>query len=96
MAPTGTSIIATMKPALRRCSQLLPATKRAIPGRALRAGADAADPIPADYLLHALAATMPRRRRLVEEAPSHRPAMQHFCRCAGQDSFYTMASGGLG
>jgi benzoylformate decarboxylase len=33
---------------------------------------------------------------LVEEAPSHRPAMQKFMPMRGQDSFYTMASGGLG
>jgi benzoylformate decarboxylase len=33
---------------------------------------------------------------LVEEAPSHRPAMQRFMPMRGQDSFYTMASGGLG
>src|SRR5947209_7599153 len=33
---------------------------------------------------------------LVEEAPSHRPAIQKFMPMRGQDSFYTMASGGLG
>jgi len=33
---------------------------------------------------------------LVEEVPSHRPAMQKFMPMRGQDSFYTMASGGLG
>jgi benzoylformate decarboxylase len=33
---------------------------------------------------------------LVEEAPSHRPAMHKFLPMRGQDSFYTMASGGLG
>jgi benzoylformate decarboxylase len=33
---------------------------------------------------------------LVEEAPSHRPAMQNVMLMRGQDSFYTMASGGLG
>jgi benzoylformate decarboxylase len=33
---------------------------------------------------------------LVEEAPSHRPAMQKFLPMRGQDSFFTMASGGLG
>jgi benzoylformate decarboxylase len=33
---------------------------------------------------------------LVEEAPSHRPAMQKFMPMRGQGSFYTMSSGGLG
>jgi benzoylformate decarboxylase len=39
---------------------------------------------------------MPDNAALVEEAPSHRPAMQKFMPMRGQDSFYTMASGGLG
>jgi len=39
---------------------------------------------------------MPDDAVLVEEAPSHRPAMQQFMPMHGQDSFYTMASGGLG
>jgi benzoylformate decarboxylase len=39
---------------------------------------------------------MPADAVLVEEAPSHRPAMQKFMPMRGQDSFYTMASGGLG
>jgi benzoylformate decarboxylase len=56
----------------------------------------AADPIPVDFLLHTLSAAMPDDAALVEEAPSHRPAMQKFMPMRGQDSFYTMASGGLG
>jgi benzoylformate decarboxylase len=56
----------------------------------------AADPIPAEYLLHVLATTMPADAALVEEAPSHRPLMQKYLPMRGQDSFYTMASGGLG
>jgi benzoylformate decarboxylase len=39
---------------------------------------------------------MPADAVLVEEAPSHRPAMQKFMPMRGADSFYTMASGGLG
>ena len=39
---------------------------------------------------------MPDEAVLVEEAPSHRPAMQKFMPMRGQDSFCTMASGGLG
>ena len=55
-----------------------------------------ANPIPAEFLLHALSTAMPDDAALVEEAPSHRPAMQKFMPMRGQDSFYTMASGGLG
>ena len=39
---------------------------------------------------------MPDTAVLVEEAPSHRPLMHKFLPMRGQDSFYTMASGGLG
>jgi benzoylformate decarboxylase len=76
---------------------LLPETKRAMPaGRILPSAPRAGDPIPAEYLLHALSTAMPDDAILVEEAPSHRPAMQKFMPMRGQDSFYTMASGGLG
>ena len=86
-----------MKPALAMLLELLPDTKRAMPaGRTLPPAPTAADPIPAEFLLHALSAAMPADAVLVEEAPSHRPAMQKFMPMRGQDSFYTMASGGLG
>ena len=65
-------------------------------GRTLPPAPKAADPIPVEFLLHALSAAMPEDAVLVEEAPSHRPAMQKFMPMRGQDSFYTMASGGLG
>jgi benzoylformate decarboxylase len=97
VTPQGASIIATMKPALTMLLEMLPETKRAMPaGRALPAAPGAADPIPVDLLLHTLWEAMPDDAALVEEAPSHRPAMQNFMPMRGQDSFYTMASGGLG
>jgi benzoylformate decarboxylase len=98
VSPRGTSIIATMKPALTMLIDLLPEARHATPaGRVLPPAAPvAADPIPVDFLLHALSAAMPADAALVEEAPSHRPAMQKFMPMRGQDSFYTMASGGLG
>jgi benzoylformate decarboxylase len=97
VTPLGTSIVATMNPALTMLIQLLPETKRATPaGRILPPPPPAADPVSVDYLLHALSAAMPGDAALVEEAPSHRPAMQKFMPMRGQDSFYTMSSGGLG
>ena len=97
VTPRGTSIVATMKPALSMLLDLLPETKRAAPlGRALPPAPKAGDPIPVEYLLHTLSNAMPGDAVLVEEAPSHRPAMQKFMPMRGQDSFYTMASGGLG
>ena len=97
VTPVGTSIVATMKQALTMLLDLLHETKRAMPaGRILPPAPAAADPISVEYLLHTLSAAMPEDAALVEEAPSHRPAMQKFMPMRGQDSFYTMASGGLG
>ncbi|WP_298255646.1 benzoylformate decarboxylase [Bradyrhizobium sp.] len=97
VTPVGTSIIATMKPALAALIEMTGETKRAVPkGRVLPTAPAAADPIPAAFLLHSLGLAMPGDAVLVEEAPSHRPAMQNFMPMAGADSFYTMASGGLG
>ncbi|MET0677980.1 MAG: benzoylformate decarboxylase [Bradyrhizobium sp.] len=97
ITPAGNSIIATMKPGLAMLLELLPETKRAAPtGRTLPPPPKASDPIAADFLLHALSAAMGPDDVLVEEIPSHRPAMQKFMPMRGQDSFYTMASGGLG
>jgi benzoylformate decarboxylase len=97
VTPQGSSIIATIKPALTMLLDLLGETKRAMPsGRALPATPSAGDPIAVEFLLHTLFATMPDDAALVEEAPSHRQAMHKFMPMRGQDSFYTMASGGLG
>jgi benzoylformate decarboxylase len=97
VTPYGTSIIATMKPALAMLLELLPEAARAIPaGRVLPPAPSPGDPIAVEFLLHTLASAMPGDAVLVEEAPSHRPAMQKFMPMRGQDSFYTMASGGLG
>jgi benzoylformate decarboxylase len=97
VSPSGSSIVATMKPALSMLLESLPETKRPAPaGRTLPPPPSAADPIPVDYLLHTLSKAMPNDAALVEEAPSHRPAMQKFMPMRGEDSFYTMASGGLG
>jgi benzoylformate decarboxylase len=97
VSPVGPSIISTMKPALTMLLDLLPETKRAMPpGRVLPPAPAAGDPVPVEFLLHTLSSAMPDDAVLVEEAPSHRPAMQKFMPMRGQDSFYTMAGGGLG
>jgi benzoylformate decarboxylase len=97
VSPVGTSIIATMKPALTMLLDMLPETNRTMPaGRVPPAAPVGGDPVPVEFLLHTLSGAMPEDAVLVEEAPSHRPAMQKFMPMRGQDSFYTMASGGLG
>src|ERR1700716_3487971 len=74
VTPLGTSIIATMKPALAMLLELLPETKRPAPAsRAQPPAPSAGDPIPVEFLLHSLTTTMPANAALVEEAPSHRP-----------------------
>ena len=95
--PVGSTIVASLAPALSALLTALPEPRRATPkGRTLPEVPKAADPIPVEYLLHSLSAAMPADAALVEEAPSHRPAMQKFLPMRGEDSFYTMASGGLG
>jgi benzoylformate decarboxylase len=97
VTPSGTSIIATMKPALAALIEMTSESKHAIPkGSVLPPPPRASDPISAEFLLHSLGAAMPDGAVLVEEAPSHRLAMQNFMPMRGADSFYTMASGGLG
>ena len=98
VTPLGTSIIATMKPALTMLLELLPETKGARCRRAASCRRRRARAIRSrsNILLHTLSSAMPDDAVLVEEAPSHRPAMQKFMPMRGQDSFYTMASGGLG
>jgi len=97
VTPAGTSIIASIKPSLAMLIEMLPEISRAMPaGRSMPPAPRAGDPIAAEFVLHALSTAMPGDAVLVEEAPSHRPAMQKFMPMRGQDSFYTMASGGLG
>src|SRR5262249_20415148 len=77
VTPLGTSIVATMKPALSTLLELLPEATRAAPaGRKLPPPPSASDPIPVEFLLHTLSNAMPEDAALVEEVPSHRPAMQ--------------------
>ena len=46
--------------------------------------------------MHTLSGTRPKNAIVVEEAPSHRPAMQKYLPMRQYGSFYTMTSGGLG
>jgi benzoylformate decarboxylase len=86
-----------MKPALTMLLALLPEIDcDAFQGRTLPPPPQAADPIPVDFLMHTLSTLLPDSAVVVEEAPSHRPLMNKFLPMRGQDSFVTMASGGLG
>jgi benzoylformate decarboxylase len=96
-APIGTGIVGSLRLALPALAKLLPASDRAMPPPRVHAEKPVArNPIPAEFLLHAISATMPADAIVVEEAPSHRPALQRHLPIRGFGQFYTMASGGLG
>src|SRR5271155_106377 len=79
VTPVGTSIIATVKPALAALIEMTSESGRPAPkGRVLPAPPAASDPIQADFLLHSLSVAMPGDAVVVEEAPSHRPTMHRF------------------
>ena len=93
----GTSLVGTMRLALPALHALLGPTDRDPPAPRARAPVPpVSHPMRAEYLMHALSHTMPETAVLVEEAPSHRPAMQAHLPIRRPGSFHTMASGGLG
>jgi benzoylformate decarboxylase len=97
VASLGTSIIGTLRPSLRALLEILePAARVVEAGRTQAPPPAASDPIPPAFLMHTLSGLLPERAIVVEEAPSHRPVIQRYLPMAGADSFYTMASGGLG
>lgn len=96
-AQAGTAIIGAMRLALPALLQRLPPTTRPAPSPRPRPAAPApAQPLPAECLFAALRRAMPTGAIVVEEAPSHRPALQQHLPITRWGGFYTMASGGLG
>jgi len=96
-ASMGTAIVGSLRLALPMLTAQLPASSRdAPPIRSYVEAPAARDPIPAEFLLHAIGKTMPADAIIVEEAPSHRPTLQRHLPIRGYGQFHTMASGGLG
>jgi benzoylformate decarboxylase len=97
-APVGETIIGTLPKALDALLSVLPeiVDRDALSLRPAPAAPAAVNPIPPAYALSRLSGLMPQDAIVVEEAPSHRPAIQQYLPRPGADSFYTMASGGLG
>jgi len=96
-SPAGTAILGAMRFALPALAALLPEATRAPPTPRPPAPLPAAaSPLPAERLFAAIRATMPKDAIVVEEAPSHRPALQRHLPITRWGGFYTMASGGLG
>ncbi|HEY2398993.1 MAG TPA: benzoylformate decarboxylase [Steroidobacteraceae bacterium] len=96
-AAVGCSLIGTLPQALAALRAALPETGRQPPPKRRLPPAPApANPLPPPFVLARLSALLPPEAIVVEEAPSHRPAIQQYLPRPGADSFYTMASGGLG
>ncbi|MBR0859124.1 benzoylformate decarboxylase [Bradyrhizobium liaoningense] len=97
-AAVGDTIISTLGKAVDALLSTLPNTTDREPpsARPTAPVPSAQNPIPPAYVLSRLSALMPQDAIVVEEAPSHRPAMQRYMPIRGAGSFYTLASGGLG
>lgn len=97
-SPVGESLIGTIPKSLAALLLALPeAIDRQLPApRQVPPAPVSAMPIPPSFALARLCALLPPDTIVVEEAPSHRPAIQAYFPMSGADSFYTMASGGLG
>jgi benzoylformate decarboxylase len=96
-APAGTAILGSLSLGLDALRAALPSLSHPLPApRAKPALPSATAPIKAAYLLHRLHLAMPAGAILVEEAPSHRPAMHDHLPITEWGGFFTMASGGLG
>jgi benzoylformate decarboxylase len=97
-AAVGVSVVGTISKAVAALLDVVPARSDMPPASSRRTPFDpiAATPIPVEYALSQLSALLPNDAIVVEEAPSHRPLIQRYLPRPGADSFYTMASGGLG
>src|SRR5690348_10640202 len=76
--------------------RLPPKTGSRPPARRAAAAVAARNPIPIEFVMQAIAKVTTADTIIVEEAPSHRPALQNFVPIRQSGGFYTMASGGLG
>ncbi|MBP0443659.1 benzoylformate decarboxylase [Roseomonas sp. SSH11] len=96
-APAGTAVLGALRLGIPALAALLPESGRSLPAPRPRPAPPApSSPPSAAYALHRLHAAMPEGAVLVEEAPSHRPAMQQQMPIREWGGFFTMASGGLG
>jgi benzoylformate decarboxylase len=91
------TIMSSMVPALNGLLQRLPKFSREAPQSARRmVPVPPKDPIQPEFAMQEIARAVGRHVIVVEEAPSHRPAMQKHLPILQPKGFYTMASGGLG
>lgn len=96
-AGCGTSILGSLRLGLPALAALLPEATRPAPApRPPAAPPEPGAPLRAEWLFHAIRQRLPAGAVVVEEAPSHRPAIQAHLPITEWGGFLTMASGGLG
>ena len=99
LASATTTLFGTMTDSIQALLDQLPKSNKTLVTEPIRSPApkvSAATPIPIEYAIDVLAHARPADAIIVEEAPSHRPAIQRFLPITQAGGFYTMASGGLG
>ena len=96
-APVGTAAVGDVKLAAVELLQRAAPTDRPVPrGRPPAPRAEASSPMSVAYALQTLAEVRRPEHVIVEEAPSSRPVMHRYLPMLRSETFYTMASGGLG
>jgi benzoylformate decarboxylase len=96
-APVGTSLLCTIQLGLEQLVAQTSQVQRAPPKtRAWPSAPLPRDPIDGEFAMHTIADSMPDNAVLVEEAPSHRPALHEHFPIRTSGGFYACASGGLG
>lgn len=95
--PSGNSVVASLDLAIAALIEgTKPVKRRTPPRRPVPVPEEASQPMSVAYVLQALDQARGGRDVVVEEAPGSRGVMQQNLPMNGADSFYTMASGGLG
>lgn len=90
-------VVGALRPSINALTAMMPSATRAGPeARKLPPPAFAGDPLSPDFVMQEIARAVGPDTLVVEEAPSHRPAMQRRVTINRPGSFFTMASGGLG
>jgi benzoylformate decarboxylase len=96
-SPAGNTVVSSVRLGLRDILDRSHAPKRKAPAlRRLRPVLPLNDPMSAEFVMQTLAAERPADSIIVEESPTARQPMQAYLPFDRPNSFYTMASGGLG
>lgn len=96
-APLGSSLLATLQPALSQLLELVrPTTFPAPTARPLPKEPEARDPMSGPFVMHTISRLRPDNAIVVLEAPSHENDLHDYLPTRKSGSFFTSASGALG